>query len=85
MLDPTDIQAFIVTLKLAMTTTLILLLMGTPLAWWLARTDSRMRSIIEALIALPLVLHPTVLGFILRVGTRLRNLLSALRGAATAK
>lgn len=65
MLYPSDIDAFIVTLKLATSTTLILLLIGTPLAWWLSRTESRIRSTVEALIALPLVLPPTVLGFYL--------------------
>ncbi|NQV70216.1 MAG: molybdate ABC transporter permease subunit [Pseudohongiella sp.] len=65
MLYPSDIDAFIVTLKLATSTTLILLLIGTPLAWWLSRTKSRVRSLVEALIALPLVLPPTVLGFYL--------------------
>lgn len=65
MLDPSDINAFFVTLKLAASTCLILLVIGTPLAWWLSRTRSRARSTIEALIALPLVLPPTVLGFYL--------------------
>jgi len=60
-----DIVAFILTLKLAGMTTLILLVIGTPLAWWLAQTRSRWRGPIEALIALPLVLPPTVLGFYL--------------------
>ncbi len=53
------------TLQLASTTTLILLLIGTPLAWWLANTRSRAGPPIEALTALPLVLPPTVLGFYL--------------------
>ena len=65
MLLPSDITAFVLTLKLAFITTLILLIIGTPLAWWLSRTQSRSRSVIEALIALPLVLPPTVLGFYL--------------------
>lgn len=51
--------------QLASLTMLILLLLATPLAWWLTRTDSRMRPIIEALVAMPLVLPPTVLGFYL--------------------
>lgn len=54
-----------VTLKLAGLTTLILLLLGMPLAWWLARTRSRWRIPIGALVALPMVLPPTVLGFYL--------------------
>ena len=61
----TDLTALFITLRLASTTTLILLLLGTPLAWWLATTRSRSRSVIEAIIALPLVLPPTVLGFYL--------------------
>ncbi len=56
------------TLRLAGVTTLLLMLLGTPLAWWLARTRSRWRSAVGALVALPLVLPPTVLGFYLLVG-----------------
>jgi len=55
------------TLKLATLTTAILLVGGTPLAWWLARTRSRTKSVLEALVALPLVLPPSVLGFYLLV------------------
>lgn len=51
------------TLSLALVTTLILVVIGTPLAWWLARSKSRWTIIVNALIALPLVLPPTVLGF----------------------
>lgn len=51
------------TLELAAITTALLLLVGTPIAWWLARTRARVKPIIEALVALPLVLPPTVLGF----------------------
>lgn len=60
-----DIAALFITLRLAVTTTVILLILGTPLAWWLATTASRARSLVEAVIALPLVLPPTVLGFYL--------------------
>ena len=56
-------QAILLTLQLATVTTLILLLLATPLAWWLARTSSGWRGVIIALITLPLVLPPTVLGF----------------------
>lgn len=56
-----------VTLHLAAVTTVILLLIGTPLAWWLARTRSRIKPAVEAITALPLVLPPTVLGFYLLV------------------
>ena len=62
-----DLIALGVTLKLAGLTTLILLLVGTPLAWWLSRTRWRFRFLIEALVALPLVLPPTVLGFYLLI------------------
>ncbi len=55
------------TLYLAALTTVILLLLGTPLAWWLARTRSRWKPVLEALTALPLVLPPTVLGFYLLI------------------
>ena len=58
-----DLAAIILTLELATLTTLILLLLGTPLAWWLARTRSAWKGPIGALVALPLVLPPTVLGF----------------------
>ncbi|TWO68399.1 molybdate ABC transporter permease subunit [Caenimonas sedimenti] len=55
------------TLQLAAATTLLLLLIATPLAWWLAHTRSRWRPIVGAVVALPLVLPPTVLGFYLLV------------------
>ena len=60
-----DVTAIFLTLRLATTVTLILLVLGAPLAWWLARTDSRLKGPIGALVALPLVLPPTVLGFYL--------------------
>jgi molybdate transport system permease protein len=62
-----DWQAIGVTLRLAAATTALLLVLGTPLAWWLARTRSRAVVWIESLVALPLVLPPTVLGFYLLV------------------
>ena len=58
-----DLQAIWVTLKLATLVTGILLVIGTPLAWWLANTRSRWKSMVSAIVALPLVLPPTVLGF----------------------
>jgi len=58
-----DLGAIVLTLELATLTTLILLLVGTPLAWWLARTRSAWKGPVGALVALPLVLPPTVLGF----------------------
>lgn len=66
-LDGLDLRAVVVSLKLASVTTVVLLLLGTPLAWWLAGTRSRLRAPVEALTALPLVLPPTVLGFYLLV------------------
>lgn len=62
-----DLAAVRLTLELAALTTVLLLLLGTPLAWWLARTRSRLRGVVGALVALPLVLPPTVLGFYLLV------------------
>lgn len=67
MFNEADITALLLTLKLAGLTTVILLLLGTPLAWWMARTQWRFKFILEAIIALPLVLPPTVLGFYLLV------------------
>lgn len=60
-----DLEALWLTLRLAAVVTAILLLIGTPVAWWLAHTRSRMKSAVEAITALPLVLPPTVLGFYL--------------------
>lgn len=62
-----DLLSVWLTLKLAAVTTVILLVAGTPLAWWLARTRSRLKGAVGALVALPLVLPPTVLGFYLLV------------------
>ncbi len=62
-----DLQAIGLTLKLATATTASLLLLATPLAWWLARTPSRWRAPVSAVAALPLVLPPSVLGFYLLV------------------
>ncbi|HHZ82642.1 MAG TPA: molybdate ABC transporter permease subunit [Nitrospirales bacterium] len=62
-----DLQALWLTLQLAAVTVGVLLIVGTPLAWWLARTRSRFRTVIEAVVALPLVLPPTVLGFYLLI------------------
>ena len=67
MLSNADLTALVITLKLALFTTLILLLLGTPLAWWLARSRWRYKFLLEAVVALPLVLPPTVLGFYLLV------------------
>jgi len=67
MLTENDFSALLLSLKLAGLTVLILLLIGTPLAWWLARSRWRYKFLLEAVIALPLVLPPTVLGFYLLI------------------
>ena len=65
MLTDSDLQAIWLTVRLAGLVTLILLVVGTPIAWWLARTPSRWKGPISAVVALPLVLPPSVLGFYL--------------------
>ncbi|MFY9810415.1 molybdate ABC transporter permease subunit [Aquabacterium sp.] len=65
MLSASDWQALWLTARLAGVVTLILLVLGTPLAWWLARSRSRWKAPIGAVVALPLVLPPSVLGFYL--------------------
>ena len=60
-------QALQVTLELALLTTFVLLLIGLPLAWWLAGLRAKVRPVLEALVGLPMVLPPTVLGFYLLV------------------
>lgn len=67
MFSSADIAAILLTLKLATTSTLVLLLIGTPIAYWLAHTNSRFKAPVGALVALPLVLPPTVIGFYLLV------------------
>jgi len=62
-----ELQPVWLSLKLASVTVLVLLVLGTPLAWWLAFSRSRLRAVVEALVALPLVLPPTVLGFYLLI------------------
>lgn len=88
MLHATDLAALWITLKLAGISTLILLLLGTPLAWWLVQTRSRLKAIVEALVALPLVLPPTVLGFYLLIALGpngpVGGLMQALGGQALA-
>jgi molybdate transport system permease protein len=67
MLSADDISAIRLTVELATLATLLLLLIGTPIAWWLARTSSRWKGPISTVVALPIVLPPTVLGFYLLV------------------
>jgi molybdate transport system permease protein len=64
-LDPADLQAVWLTLKLASVSTLLLLLIATPLAWWLAQSGKWYKGAVAAVVALPLVIPPTVLGFYL--------------------
>jgi len=66
-LGPNDFAAILLTLELATLTTLLLLLIGTPIALWLARTESWLKRPIGAIVALPLVLPPTVIGFYLLI------------------
>jgi molybdate transport system permease protein len=67
MLSNDDLAALWLTFQVATLSTVLLLILGTPLAWWLARTQSRWKGVCNALVALPLVLPPTVLGFYLLV------------------
>jgi molybdate transport system permease protein len=66
-LADSDLAAIWLTLKLAAVTTVLLMLVGIPLAWWLAHSRCRLKGAVSALVALPLVLPPTVLGFYLLV------------------
>lgn len=67
MLTATDWSAIRLTFELAGVTTLLLLVLGTPIAWWLARTRSAWKGAVGAVVALPIVLPPTVIGFYLLV------------------
>ena len=62
-----DLIALFVTLKLASISTIVLIVIGTPIAWWLSHSHWRYKYFVEAIIALPLILPPTVLGFYLLV------------------
>jgi len=65
LLSPGDMEAIWLSIKLAVLVTVLLLIVSTPIAWWLARTDSWLKAPINAIVAMPLVLPPTVLGFYL--------------------
>ncbi len=65
MIETADFTALLTTLKLAGVSTVLLMLIATPFAWWLARSTAKYKFLIEAMVALPLVLPPTVLGFYL--------------------
>jgi molybdate transport system permease protein len=88
MLNEYDLSALLVTIKLASITTVILILVGTPIAWWLSQTRFKFKAVIEAIIALPLILPPTVLGFylLMTLGTNgpIGNLLESLGGSSIA-
>ena len=66
-MTPDDLLAIWITAKLAFVTTLVLCLIGTPLAWWLSRSQHWSKPAVEAIVTLPLVLPPTVLGFYLLI------------------
>ena len=78
MLSDLDIAAITVTIKLAFISTAILVVIGTPLAWWLSQTKFKFKVIFEAIIALPLILPPTVLGFYLLITLGSNSPLGAL-------
>jgi len=67
MLTSADLDALVLTFKVAGISTVLMMVLGTPLAWWLARTGSAWKGFINAVVALPLMLPPTVLGFYLLV------------------
>jgi molybdate transport system permease protein len=79
------LDAILLTLKLATLTTLILLILGIPLAWWLAQSRGLFKDIIATLVSMPLVLPPTVLGFYLLIAlgpdSPLGQLLTSIFGA----
>jgi len=78
-----DLGPIWITLRLASVTTVLLLLIGTPLAWWLSSTQSRIKPAVEAVTALPLVLPPTVIGFYFLVALSPTSLLGRAWVSAT--
>jgi len=78
MFSESDVTALLLTLKLAGLSTFVLIILGTPLAWWLAKSHWRFKFVIEALVALPLVLPPTVLGFYLLVAFNPQSIFGGL-------
>ncbi|MBQ0713163.1 MAG: molybdate ABC transporter permease subunit [Porticoccus sp.] len=72
-----DITALWLTLQLAAVTTVILMVIGAPLAWWLSRSTSKFSSVVEATVALPLILPPTVIGFYLLIAFSPDNFLGS--------
>jgi len=78
-MSPEDLQSFRLTLKLALVSTTILLVIGTPLAWWIARSKRRiLRTLVDAAVSLPLVMPPSVLGFYLLVALGANSPLAGL-------
>ena len=67
MINSSDWTALTLTFELALISTIILLVIGTPIAWWLSQTKVRFKFLIETMVALPIVLPPTVLGFYLLI------------------
>ena len=67
MIDWPDLTALLLSFKLAVITTLLLILMTTPLAFWLSKTRAKIKPLVETLVALPIVLPPTVMGFYLLI------------------
>jgi len=83
-ISPQDMAAFWLTLRLAAVTTFVLLILGTPLALWLVHTTSRWKLFVESVVALPLVLPPTVLGFYVLILLGSQGPIQALGGPALA-
>ncbi|WP_108681235.1 molybdate ABC transporter permease subunit [Methyloceanibacter sp. wino2] len=80
MFDAALIETILLTLQLAVVTTFVLLILGIPLAWWLARSKARGKEIVAVLVALPIVLPPTVLGFYLLIAMGPNSPITALIG-----
>ncbi len=84
MFDETMMQTVLLTLRLAGATTVLLLLIGTPLAWWLSQGGGILRDVAATLVSLPIVLPPTVLGFYLLIAMGPHSPLTALLGRSLA-
>ncbi|SOC12414.1 molybdate transport system permease protein [Rhodobacter sp. JA431] len=78
--DPAMLQTLVLTLKLAGVTTVVLLIIGTPLAWWLAQPGGLAKDVVGTVVSLPIVLPPTVLGFYLLIAMGPNSPLTALLG-----
>ena len=83
-MSPAELAALWLTLKLSLVVTLLLLILCAPLAWWLSRTQSRFKPSIEALVALPIILPPTVLGFYLLIAFAPDGFLGRISGGSLA-